>query len=444
MSAPRQAPGTRILRDPTGAPALVVRHAHLRVVAGPAAGRHAELSGVSLSVGSEAGCDLVLADPAVSARHFSLAFTEHGILLRDLGSTNGTFVDGYRVGQIYLNDGSSIAVGQSRLELSVGDDDVLLAMSKATNFGELLGHSPAMRALFAILEQAAKSDATVLVLGESGTGKELAARALHERSARRDGPFVVFDAGAATPTLIESQLFGHARGAFTGATEAREGCFEAADGGTVVLDEIGELPLDLQPKLLRALEARTVTRLGETAGRAFDVRLVACTNKNLEEEVRAGRFRSDLFYRLSVVAVRIPPLRERKEEIPRLVRHFVSKLAGDQAPDVPTVVLRMLEGHDWPGNVREMRNFVERTLALPDVSPALTLGAGAATPATPPADVELPFHEAKRRATDGFERAYLERLLEVHGDNLSEAARASGLSRQSCYRLLYKHGLRTE
>jgi DNA-binding NtrC family response regulator len=448
MNATRPTPGTRVLESPTGTPSLVVRRARLQIVGGPDAGREVELEGSSLSVGTDPGCDLVVGDPAVSARHFSLAPTEHGILLTDLGSTNGTFVDGYRAGRITLNDGSTISAGESRFEVVAGDGEVTLPMSKATNFGGLLGHSPAMRALFAVLEAAAKTDATVLILGESGTGKELAARALHERSARRDAPYVVFDAGAASATLVESQLFGHARGAFTGATDAHEGVFEAAEGGTLVLDEIGELPLALQPKLLRALEARTVTRLGETAERPVNVRIVACTNRNLDEEVRAGRFRADLFFRMSVVTVRIPPLRERKEEIPRLVRHFVAKLAGDAAPDVPASVLRMLEGHDWPGNVRELRNFVERMLALPGVAPSVALGA--ASPATPGAapglspDLALGFHEAKRRATDEFEHAYLRRLVEVHGDNLSEAARVAGLSRQSCYRLLYKHGLRSE
>jgi pSer/pThr/pTyr-binding forkhead associated (FHA) protein len=246
MTSTRQAPGTRILQDPSGAPSLVVRRARLRIVGGPDLGREEELAGRSLSVGSDPGCDLVVRDPAVSARHFSLSATEHGILLRDLGSTNGTFVDGYRVGQITMNEGSSIVAGESRFELAMDDGEVSLPLAKATNFGELRGHSPPMRALFAVLEQAAKSDATVLVLGESGTGKELAARGLHDRSARRDGPYVVFDAGAASATLVESQLFGHAKGAFTGATETREGCFEAADGGTLVLDEIGELPLALR------------------------------------------------------------------------------------------------------------------------------------------------------------------------------------------------------
>jgi DNA-binding NtrC family response regulator len=450
MTTNRQAPGTRILRDPSGTPSLHVRRARLRVVAGPDAGREVVLGGVSLTVGSDAACDLVVGDTSVSARHFGIAASEHGVALRDLGSTNGTFVDGYRVGLVYLNETATIEAGRTTLELSVGGegDDVAIPLSRATNFGGLLGHSPSMRAAFAVLEAVSKTDVTVLVLGESGTGKELAARGIHERSPRHDGPFVVFDAGAASPTLVESQLFGHARGAFTGATDAREGCFEAAAGGTLVLDEIGELPPELQPKLLRALERKCVVRLGESAERACDVRLVACTNRNLEEEVRAGRFRQDLYFRLAVVTARLPALRERKEEVARLARHFAQAIAGDAAPEIPPSLVRMLEAHDWPGNVRELRNFVERWIALRDVPAEALLGPRAApskaagAPAVDPGvDARVPYHDAKERFLERFEKAYLEQLLAAHGGNLSEAARVAGLSRQTCYRLMHKHGL---
>jgi DNA-binding NtrC family response regulator len=447
MSPPKHAAGTRILRDPSGAPELHVPRSRLRVVAGPDAGREVELVGAALAVGTDPASDLVLTDPSVSARHFVLSPSETGVAIRDLGSTNGTLVDGYRVGHVFLHETAIIVAGETKLELAPLEGEVAIPLSRATNFGGLLGHSAAMRAAFAVLERAAKADATVLVLGESGTGKELAARGIHERSPRAEGPYVVFDAGASSPTLVESQLFGHARGAYTGATEAREGCFEAANGGTLVLDEIGELPLELQPKLLRALEQKRVVRLGETAERACDVRFVACTNKNLEEEVRAGRFREDLFFRLNVVTVRLPPLRERKEEIARLARHFAQKVAGDAAPELPASVLRMLETHDWPGNVRELRNFVERWLALPG-SPASALlapsgrgsSASPSASASPSVDASVPYHEAKERCVETFERAYLEALLAACEGNISEAARVAGLSRQTCYRLMHKHG----
>jgi DNA-binding NtrC family response regulator len=213
----------------------------------------------------------------------------------------------------------------------------------------------------------------------------------------------------------------------------------------LVLDELGELPLELQPKLLRALEARTVQRIGETKPRSVDARFVACTNRNLEEDVRTGRFRQDLYYRLSVVSVRLPPLRERKEEIPRLVRHFASKLRVQEPPQIPPALLAMLVNHDWPGNVRELRNFVERTVVLGDMAPSTLIDVEAAAQPAAPIDappIHLPYHEAKQQWTERLERAYLTQLLAAHGDNISEAARAAGLSRQSCYRLMEKHGLR--
>jgi DNA-binding NtrC family response regulator len=446
MTSSLSAPGTRILESADGQPTLVVNRARLVVVAGPDAGAELDFDGLSITVGTEPDAGLALRDPAVSGRHFELVRTEHGCFLRDDASTNGTFVDGRRATGVYLGRSAEIHIGETTLHFESLDEDVELPLSRRTNFGKLLGHSPAMRAAFAILRKAAKSDVTVLLQGESGTGKELAARGLHEEGARKDAPYVVFDCGTAAPSLLESQLFGHEKGAFTGATSAREGVFEAADGGTLVLDEIGELPLDLQPKLLRALESRTVVRLGSTASRTVDARFVASTNRNLRAEVAAGRFREDLFFRLSVITVRLPPLRDRKEELPRLIRHFLSELGRGDAPEVPPATMRLLESYDWPGNVREVRNFVERFLALPGASPEQLLpraDLGVDAPELEASELSVPFHDAKQRFTDRFERAYLERLLEAHGDNMSEAARVSGLSRQSCYRLLRKHGLRS-
>ncbi|MCC7381929.1 MAG: sigma 54-interacting transcriptional regulator [Deltaproteobacteria bacterium] len=449
---------TRVLERPGAAPVLSFQRARLEIVRGPDKGRAFSIDRPALSVGSDPRCDLVLGDPAVSAVHFELRVDGEGCLLRDPGSTNGTSVDGYRAREIYLRHGAEIVAGETTLRFLVDPDEVELALSSKTNLGDLLGHSLPMRAAFAILERAAPTDATVLISGESGTGKELAARALHQLSQRRDGPFLVFDCGAAAPSLIESQLFGHARGAFTGAGEVRLGVFEEAQGGTLVLDEIGELPLELQPKLLRAVEARTITRLGETQPRSIDVRLVASTHRNLEEEVRAGRFRQDLYYRLSVLTVRLPALRERLEEIPRLVRHFMSRLRPDQAPAIPPAILEVLMSYTWPGNVRELRNVAERMLILPDLDPSSVLPAAqsvssssvlpAVQLASPSSAASLavphdvPFHEAKQQWTERFEREYLARLLEKHGGNVTEVARASGLSRQSCYRLIEKFGLR--
>lgn len=318
------------------------------------------------------------------------------------------------------------------------------------NFGKLLGHSPAMQQVFSLLGRSAKTDTTVLIFGESGTGKELAAHALHEGSSRNHGKCVIFDCGAVSPTLIESQLFGHAKGAFTGATEARAGVVEAAHGGTLVLDEIGDLPLDLQPKLLRVLENRTICRLGETHDRPIDVRFVACTNCDLAQEVRSGRFREDLLYRLSVISIRLPPLRERREEISSLVRHFIGNLSGDKAVEVPEHLLDLMFDYQWPGNVRELRNFVERYLAFPTSAPEMLFGmpsydvqqCSTSEGGSPSIGTALPFHAAKQRWVDYFEKSYLLALFKKHRGNVSAVARDAGLSRQTCYRLIIKHKLR--
>lgn len=441
MTSDARAHGTRIL-EISGTPALVRAKCTIAIIDGPDVGRTVELEGTSLRVGSAPDADLVLADESVSARHFELSVDERGWRLRDVESTNGTFVLGMRCRDVLLADGSEIRAGRTRLRVSLSSDEVTIPLSRRTNFGALLGHSPAMRAAFAVLERAAKTEMTVLVQGESGTGKELAARALHSSSPRHDGPYVVFDCGAAAPTLLESQLFGHARGAFTGATEDRSGVFESADQGTLVLDEIGELPLELQPKLLRAIEQRTVTRLGESTPRAIDARFVASTNRNLQEEVRAGRFREDLYFRLCVLTVRLPPLRERAEEIPRLVSAILSSLAVDV--EVSPSAMAALMSYRWPGNVRELRNVVERMVALEDLDASAWLPEAQSGEEPSSARWDLPFHDAKQQWVDAFERTYFARLLEQHGDNVSEAARIAGLSRQTCYRLMKKHDVGTE
>ncbi len=446
--------GTRLIERPGADPTLGVREARVSWMTDASDAAVSRIGLTAIVLGSSQEADLVVGAPTVSARHVELRMVERGCLVRDLGSRNGTFVDGMLVTECTLTKSTLLRLGDAVVSVTLGEGEDEVPLSRSTNFGELLGHGPAMRSVFAVLDRAARTDTTILLLGESGTGKELAARAIHARSPRAEGPLVVFDCAAVAPTLVESQLFGHARGAFTGATEARPGVFEQASGGTLVLDELGELPLELQPKLLRVLESRSVQRLGEVRTREVSVRIVASTNRNLGEEVRAGRFREDLFFRLSVVSVHLPPLRERTEEIPRLVAHFRRRLGGDDAPEIPDELMRLLARHDWPGNVRELRNVVERFLALPGIDPAVVLGRGTTEPGSGPkvdpgreseeTAWDLPFHDAKARLTDRFERRYLERLLERHGGNISEAARIAGLSRQSCYRLMHKHGLRVD
>ncbi len=300
-----------------------------------------------------------------------------------------------------------------------------------------------MRELFARLARVARSDATVLIQGETGTGKELAAQAIHDASPRAGEPFVIIDCGALPESLLEAELFGHAKGAFTGAVEARAGAIEAADGGTVFLDEIGELPLDMQPKLLRVLESRTVRRVGETAQRPVDVRFLSATNRDLRTMVNTGAFREDLYFRLAVLPVTIPPLRERPEDILALVQHF---LPSEALAAVTPQMVRELTARPWLGNVRELRNFVERALAL-GAREALALSAPAAGPGgtetepSAPALLALPYKEMRERVLLAAEREYVEALLARHDRDVSAAAEAAGLNRTYLYRLVARHRL---
>jgi DNA-binding NtrC family response regulator len=296
---------------------MVFRRFRLTVLEGPDAGRACGPEGDRATVGSAPGADLVLTDRTVSRVHFEIGVSAEGFLLRDLGSTNGTYLEGYRVREVFLRDGARLGVGQTLIEFGLDEREREVELSAQHTFGPLAGADPSMRRLFATLTRIAPTDATVLIEGETGTGKELVAQAIHQHSRRRDGPFVVVDASSLPATLIESELFGHEKGAFTGATLAKAGAFEEADGGTVFLDELGELPLELQPKLLRVLEAREVRRIGSAhAPRRVDVRVIAATNRDLRRLINQGLFRADLYYRLAVVSVLLPPLRERPGDIP--------------------------------------------------------------------------------------------------------------------------------
>jgi DNA-binding NtrC family response regulator len=329
------------------------------------------------------------------------------------------------------------------------DEVVDIPPSEADHFGALYGSSHAMRTVFAILERASKTSAPVLCLGESGTGKELMARAVHDNSPRKDAPFVVFDCGASTETLIESDLFGHTKGAFTGAATDRQGAFAAAHGGTLFLDEIGDLPVTLQPKLLRMLEAGEVVPLGGRKSERYDVRIVAATHRDVFGEVARGGFRGDLYYRLAVVEVNVPPLRARPGDLPKLIAMFLERAgASHLAAQVGGAALERLQRYHWPGNVRELRNVVTRAVALsgPDddfASLPFVLRPTAAAPEAATVRADRPFHEAKDELIAKFEREYLSDLVQRAGGNLSEAARIAGLERKFLYKLLERAGLRT-
>ena len=428
----------------------LVQRLRLRVEAGPDAGREASSRGARLVIGSEDGADLVLTDGAVSRFHCEVVVDAGRVHIRDLGSRNGTNVDNVAVIDAVLHPGAVIGIGRSRVRFDPGSDHVRIPLSVDQRFGTMVGRSTAMRAVFALLERAAASDATVLVTGETGTGKEAAAESLHAASPRRDGPFIVVDCGSIPPTLLEAELFGHEKGSFTGATSARIGAFEAAAGGTIFLDEIGELAADLQPKLLRALERREVKRIGANEHVVVDVRVVAATHRDLRAEINAKRFRADLYYRLAVVEVTLPPLRDRPDDLPLIVERLLARATPAQRAELtaPAFVAH-LASHRWPGNVRELRNYLDRCLALGVELAPVPSGVGDAPgesgsrggPA-PGLDASVPLRAAREEATRRFERAYLEDLLRLHGENLTAAARAAAVDRAHLYRLLWKHGLK--
>jgi two-component system response regulator GlrR len=430
-------------RDATHA---VIAPLELRVIAGPMAKHVFRATRDRFVVGMHPSADFVLKDETVSRFQCEIAIEGDRIVIRDLGSKNGTLVDGVSVMQAHLRVGSRIQIGVTEIELGLGSTPVEVPLTAENRFGELVGDSLAMRAEFAILERAARSEATVLLGGESGTGKEAAAQAIHDKSTRKDGPFLIVDCGAIPAALLESELFGHEKGAFTGATSERRGAFEAAEGGSIFLDEIGELGLELQPKLLRALEQRQVKRVGANTYRPVDVRVIAATNRNLQAEVNARRFRSDLYFRLAVIEVRLPPLRERPEDIPVLVESVLSGLGKTDQPEAAG--LRTKQTRDelalrpWPGNVRELRNYVERFLALGGMQSASPVVEELARDLS---DVDLTHEDlktARERWVRTFEREYLVRLLEANDGNASAAARSAGVDRKYLYRLLWRHGLR--
>jgi DNA-binding NtrC family response regulator len=417
---------------------------------GRAANRSLVHEGDELRIGSHPSNDVVLQDPLVSRFHCRLSRGESGWTITDNGSLNGTQVDGVRVRDADLpRPGCRIELGRTVLHLRELGSEAIEEVPTWSRFGELYGESLTMRQLFGTLNRVAQSESTVLIEGESGTGKELAATEIARRGPRQGAAFIIVDCSAISPNLIESELFGHTKGAFTGADKNRMGAFEAANGGTIFLDEIGEMPLDMQPKLLRALEAREIRRTGENEPRKIDVRVIAATNRRLEREVNRGRFREDLFFRLSVVTVRMPPLRKRVTDLPLLVQVILQSMNAEEMIHLFTPeVLADMQAHDWPGNVRELRNYVERTVVLERAAP--TSQRGDTESMLPPErsvrassiDLEVPFKVAKDEVISAFERQYLKSLLEWSGGNVSKAARRAKMDRMYLYRLLQRYELR--
>lgn len=389
-------------------------------------------------VGSRPGNDLILEDSAVSRIHFEIAADHIGYRIRDLDSRNGTWVDGYRVVEMYLRSGCVIRAGGSELRFSLLEEEVDIPATSSAGYGPLVGSSLPMREIYALVDRAAPTDVTVLIQGETGTGKELVARAFHERSSRAQGPFVVLDCGAVPATLLESEIFGHEKGAFTGARYHHKGKFEQADGGTIFLDEIGEVSAKMQVELLRVLEEKSVTRVGGGKPVPTDFRVVAATHRDLRAVSDQGEFRDDLFWRLNVVSIEVPPLRERPGDIAILARYFLDRFSSSmnrRPMHLSAEALELLGSYAWPGNVRELQNAIERAVVL------------GKTPEIRPSDLPLRVAQAAGRAAprtrslSEMERAHIRAILDETAWNITHAARILDVDRGTLYNKIRRYEL---
>jgi DNA-binding NtrC family response regulator len=449
--------GTEV-RDDGAGPVLLAHRLRLVVTDGPDRGLERELLGTRMSVGTSTQNDLVLSDTTVSRRHAELQVDGDRYVIRDLGSTNGTAVNDTPVVEAYLTPGARVQLGGTSVLFEPKKKWERVSESEEDHFGDLYGNSGPMREVFSMLQKLSPSDLSCVLVGETGTGKELAARAIHAHSPRAQKRFVVVDCGAVTSNLIESELFGHEKGAFTGADRQRPGAFEVADGGTIFLDEIGELPLELQPKLLRALERREVKRLGATKPIEVNVRIIAATHRDLPTLIQEGNFREDLYYRLAEVVASLPPLRDRPDDIALLAPRMVEEQTRDSSPkSLSDDALKLLKERSWPGNVRELRNVLRRAVALcpsatirradlewmlddsPRPEPASSSASGVPTPEI---GEELPIREAREQWVAPMEREYLVRLMRRCGGNIDRASEEAGVHRKSLERLLRQHGLK--
>jgi len=450
---------TQLLRIDDHKDVVSLRKCQLVIVEGGSKGTKLDLDQKRITVGKREGNDLVVDDRAVSRNHIEIVPEEDSYLLRDLGSTNGTFVNETKIREAFLVPGDVIRIGSSRLEFIAFDEKIRIEPSEKTVFGPLLGRSRKMRQIIGLLERISPTTSTVIIEGETGSGKDVVARAIHEHSTRKDKPFVIFDCSAVAENLIESELFGHIKGSFTGAISTRKGAFEEANGGTIFLDEIGELSLELQPKLLRALEHRQIKKVGSNDTVNIDLRVICATNRNLRKEVADGNFREDLYYRMSVVKIFVPPLRERPDDIELLVEHFLNNSDFNKKEDgslhinrVEDDALKMLTRYQWPGNARELVNVLERVTPLITadsikgqdlayVFQELEREEEEVTDKLPEINLGLPFKEAKQKVIAVFERDYLSALLRRNNYNISKTAREAGIDRKHIRNLLKKYGI---
>jgi DNA-binding NtrC family response regulator len=423
------------------AQALVVSSLRVEVVDGPDRGMHAT-GGDTISIGTAKDNVLAIGDFTVSRYHLEIAARPHGIIVTDLGSTNGTYIGAVRIERAVVPPNTPITIGGTTLKFDDAVRRTVPAPVEVTDMAGMIARSPAMLRLFADIERVATTPTSVLIVGESGTGKEKVAEALHVRSGRQAEPLVTIDCGALASSLLASELFGHERGAFTGADRVHSGAFERAGDGTVFLDEIGELPAADQSSLLGVLERRRFRRVGGTQEIEVGARVIAATNRDLRAEVNNGRFRHDLYHRLAVVVLRLPPLRERREDILPLVRHFARDLGATEPVEniFGADALARWERHPWPGNIRELRNAVEAALVVGPMGSYEQLPA----PSHDPAEPLQPYKDARAAVVREFEYEYLRRLLVESNGNVSQAARAAKMDRSHLIDLLHRHGLKDE
>jgi len=414
----------------------VRRRGVLEVINGIDAGKRVDFE-ARVRLGSRRFADVIVTDDRVSGIHCEFTLGED-LRVRDLGSKNGTFVGGVRVVEAVLSSGEAVLLGRTRVRVLPVEGLAPTTHKAPTEFFGLIGRSAAMLALIEKLETLASSDSTVLILGETGSGKERVAEALHLSSPRAKQPLVTVDCGAMPANLIESELFGYERGAFTGAARNFAGAFERAHGGTLFLDEIGELPVALQPKLLRAIESRSIRPLGGKRAIPVDVRIIAATNRDLQLEVSERRFREDLYYRLAVIPLTVPALRERLDDLPDLVAHLVRDIGADPRPFLTVEAIEELSSHRWPGNVRELRNTLERAASL---SMPISIGTDFSADEI---DLTVSLKIGRQRLVADYERRYLLAMLDACKGNISEVARRSGAERMTIYRLLRRLQLRPQ
>jgi DNA-binding NtrC family response regulator len=424
----------------------IVSTLRVEVIDGPDRGKHVA-GGDVVSVGTARDNALAVADFTVSRYHLEVSVRPGGILVADLGSTNGTYVGAVRIERAIVPPGTLLKLGGTTIRF---DDAVRRAVPSPhggapSQLAGMIAVSPQMVRMFGDIERVAATPTSVLIVGESGTGKERVAEALHARSPRTHSPLVTIDCGALSSSLLASELFGHERGAFTGADRTHKGAFERAQDGTVFLDEIGELPSADQSALLGVLERRRFRRVGGATELDLAARVIAATNRDLRAEVNNGRFRQDLYHRLAVVVLRLAPLRERREDIPLLIAHFARDLGATGTIDevFGADQLAAWQKHPWPGNIRELRNAVESALV---VGPEDPLGAPASAPPSigprAPGQPILPYKDQRAEVVRDFERGYLVRLIAQAAGNVSQAARIAKMDRSHLIDLLHRHGLK--